>query len=73
MAFEYIIGPVIAALVAIKYGDYKSDIREKAQAALLTQLSQKIELVETETPKKMLATLVPVAKAVQKLNQQVGL
>jgi len=73
MAFEYIIGPVIAALVAIKYGDYKSDIREKSQAALLTQLSQKIELVETETPKKMLATLVPVAKAVQKLNQQVGL
>jgi len=73
MAFEYIIGPVIAALIAIKYGEYKASVKEKAQAEILTQLSQKIELVETETPKKLMATLVPVAKAVQKLNQEVGL
>jgi len=73
MAFEYIIGPVIAALIAMKYGDYKASVKEKAQAELLTQLSQKVELVETETPKKLMATLVPVAKAVQKLNQEVGL
>ena len=73
MAFEYIIGPVIAALIAMKYGDYKATVKEKAQSAVIEQLSQKLELVETETPKKMMATLMPVAKAVQKLNQQVGL
>ena len=73
MAFEYIIGPVVAALIAMKYGDYKASVKEKAQAAVINELSQKLELVEAETPKKMMATLMPVAKAVQKLNQQVGL
>jgi len=69
MALEYIVGPVLALLLGMKFTDYKA----KEKDAKITALETKLELIETETPKKMMATLMPVAKAVQKLNQQVGL
>jgi hypothetical protein len=69
MALEYIVGPVLALLLGMKFTDLKS----KEKDAKITELEEKITLVETETPKKMMATLMPVAKAVQKLNQTVGL
>ena len=69
MALEYIVGPVLALLLGMKFTDYKT----KEKDAKITELEEKITLIEVETPKKLLATLVPVAKAVQKLNQEVGL
>ena len=69
MALEYIVGPVLALLLGMKFTDYKS----KEKDTKITELESKIALIETETPKKMMATLLPVAKAVQKLNQEVGL
>jgi len=69
MALEYIVGPVLALLLGMKF----TDLKAKEKDAKISALESKIELIETETPKKMMATLVPVAKAVQKLNQQVGL
>jgi len=69
MALEYIVGPVLALLLGMKFTDFKS----KEKDAKIVELENKIQLIETETPKKMMATLVPVAKAVQKLNQEIGL
>ena len=69
MALEYIVGPVLALLLGMKFTDLKS----KEKDAKITELESKIALIETETPKKLMATLLPVAKAVQKLNQEVGL
>ncbi len=69
MALEYIVGPVLALLLGMKFTDMKA----KEKDTQITELQTKIELLENEVPKKMMATLVPVAKAVQKLNQQVGL
>ena len=69
MALEYIVGPVLALLLGMKFTDLKS----KEKDAKITELEEKITLIETETPKKLMATLLPVAKAVQKLNQEVGL
>tara|TARA_R110002020_G_scaffold78417_2_gene197226 strand:- start:6 stop:230 length:225 start_codon:yes stop_codon:yes gene_type:complete len=73
---EYIVGPVIALLVALKFTDVKS----KGCNKKLNEIEEKVELVkltvtntEVELPKKVMATMMPVAKAVQKLNQQVGL
>ena len=66
---EYAIGPVLALLIGMKFTDLKS----KEKDTKIQSLEAKIELLEDEVPKKMMATLVPVAKAVQKLNQQVGL
>ena len=69
MALEYIIGPVLALLISMKFTDYKT----KNKDAKIAELESKVALIETETPKKLMATLMPVAKAVQKLNQEVGL
>ena len=64
-----VVGPVLSVLIALKFGDMKDKEREKEIAAL----QAKIERLEGELPKKVMATMLPVAKAVQKLNAQVGL
>ena len=69
MYLEFVVGPVLSLLIALKFGDMKDKEREKELAAL----REKVELIENELPKKEMATMLPVAKAVQKLNQQVGL
>ena len=62
-------GPVLSLLIALKVGDINHKEREKEIAAL----QQKIELMQAELPKQVLTTMVPVAKAVNKINQQLGL
>ena len=69
MYLEFVVGPVLSLLIALKFGDMKDKEREKEIATL----QAKVELLESELPKKVMATMLPVAKAVQKLNAQVGL
>ena len=69
MYLEFVVGPVLSLLIAMKFGDMKDKKREEE----IVKLRQQVELMEAELPKKVMATIVPVAKAVQKLNQQVGL
>ena len=69
MYLEFVVGPVLSLLIALKFGDMKDKEREKEIATL----QAKVELLEGELPKKVMATMLPVAKAVQKLNAQVGL
>ena len=69
---EYVIGPVVALLLGMKFTDYKV----KQQAAATNELEQRMEIVqrsEEELPKKVMATVMPIAKAVQKLNEEVGI
>ena len=76
MALEYVIGPVLALLVGMKFSVYKTKETEKTIAELKEQvvlLEKSTSSLENELPKKVMATMLPVAKAVQKLNQQVGL
>ena len=69
MYLEFIVGPVLSLLIALKFGDIKDKRREKE----IAELKEQVVLIENELPKKVMATMLPVAKAVQKLNQQVGL
>ena len=76
MALEYIVGPVLALLVGMKFSVYKNKEAEKTIAELkekVVLLEKSTATLENELPKKVMATMLPVAKAVQKLNQQVGL
>ena len=76
MALEYVIGPVLALLVGMKFSVYKSKETDKQIAELKEKvivLEKSASALESELPKKVMATMLPVAKAVQKLNQQVGL
>ena len=69
MYLEFVVGPIVAILVSLKFGD----IRDKQRVAEIKTLQAQVELLENELPKKVMATMLPVAKAVQKLNAQVGL
>ena len=70
MALEYVVGPILALLVGMKFSVYKQKETEKT----ITELKEKVVLLEKSTstledelPKKVMATMLPVAKAVQKL------
>lgn len=73
---EFVVGPILSLLLALKVGDYNTKKRAQEIAELREQVElfkQETEARETELPKKVMATVVPIAKAVQKLNAQVGL
>ena len=76
MALEYVVGPILALLVGMKFSVYKTKEANKEIAELkekVVLLEKSTSTLENELPKKVMATMLPVAKAVQKLNQQVGL
>ena len=73
---EYIVGPVITLHVALKF----IDTRQKQLQTKLQDTREQIEFVqmlleerETELPKKLVATMVPLAKEVKKLKEEVGI
>lgn len=69
---EVIVGPVLAVLVTLKLTDLNLKKQEKVIVDLQAKV-EKLEISDKEIPKKMMATLMPVAKAVSKINQQLGL
>lgn len=80
---EYIVGPVLALLLSLKFTQMQTKICQKKVRGLEEEFELVLEDVEEfkrqdnkrdeEYSKKVLATLMPVAKAVQKLNQTVGI
>ena len=73
---EYVVGPVLALLVAVKFGDWQAKKKDAEIAVLQTrveQLETKADATDQEMAKKVMATVLPIAKAVQKLNTEVGI
>ena len=73
---EAAISGIVALLLSLKYTDFKA---KKAKESL-EALQAKVESVEVNTSKmdkemagKFVTTLLPVAKAVNRLNQEVGI
>ena len=73
---EYVVGPILAVLISLKYTKHMSD----KQATRCNECCEKIELVDKkvstvdkEILQKVMTTVLPVAKAVNKLNQEVGI
>ena len=64
---EYLAGPIIAAVIGVA-GLRKVQLQDKK----ITALEQKMEQVDIELSKKVMATMFPVAQAVKKLNDTVG-
>lgn len=64
---EYLAGPVIAALFGV-ITLRKCNIQDKKIKAFEERISQ----VDVELSKKVMATMFPVAQAVKKLNDTVG-
>ena len=73
---EYVIGPVLALLLSLKYAQHNDVKQLKRYEALVTKvelLENRNEQVDKEMLKKIMTTVMPIAKAVNKLNQEVGL
>lgn len=73
---ESAVAAIIALALSLKFADQRSKKAEEEIASL----REKLELVEkergehdTETLKKVMTTILPVAKAVQRLNTEVGI
>lgn len=73
---EFVVGPVVALLLAMKFNVYTNKKTEKHIQVLESKvelLENRAQAAETEMPKKILATISPVARAVKALNEQVGI
>jgi hypothetical protein len=69
MALEYIVGPVLGLLLSMKFTDMKS----KEADLKLKKIETQVEQLDLELPKKVMVTMMPVAKAVANINSQLGL
>jgi len=73
---EFVIGPVLALLVSLKYAQL-NDVKQKKKyeelQAKVVLLEVRNEAVDKEMLQKIMTTVMPIAKAVNKLNQEVGL
>lgn len=75
MALEYIIGPVLALLLGMKFTSYtNSKVEEslKATTARIEKCEQTIAESEVNTLKKTIVTFQPVVKAVRQLQDEIG-
>jgi len=69
---EFVAGPVIAVLLSLGFTQWKT----KQHDGAIADIEQRLEIVqksEEEMPKKVMATVMPIAKAVQRLNVEVGI
>ena len=73
---EYAVGPVLALLISLKFGQVKSKKQDEVIAELTKRVEAaelKVDLIDRETLKKMMVTVSPVAKAVKELQDAVGI
>ena len=72
----YILGPVIALLISVKYTQQVSAKQQTQCAeccAKIESVEKKLETHDTEILQKVMTTVLPVAKAVNRLNNEVGI
>ena len=72
----FVVGPVLALLISLKFTQQQQSKHQKEYEALVAKvelLESRNEQVDKEMLQKIMTTVMPIAKAVNKLNQEVGL
>jgi len=72
----FAVGPILALLISLKYTQQQNQKHQKEYEALVTKvelLETRNEQVDKEMLQKIMTTVMPIAKAVNKLNQEIGL
>ena len=72
----FVVGPVLALLISLKYTQQQHTKHQKEYEALESKfelLQRRIDIADKEMLQKIMTTVMPIAKAVNKLNQEVGL
>ena len=73
---EYVVGPLVAAIVSLTFTEYKSKKQAAKiadQEATIGRVVKVVEAMDKETLRKMMVTLTPMAKAVKELQDTVGI
>ena len=73
---EAILGPVIAVLVSIGYTETKLRKHRKAHGSHAeehTTLVERVDVLEQNLGRNMLAAMVPMSKSIKELQEQVGI
>jgi hypothetical protein len=73
---EYAVGPVLALLISLKFTQQQNTKHQKEYEALVARvelIENRNEALDKELLQKIMTTVMPIAKAVNKLNQEVGL
>jgi len=76
MFVEYAVGPVLALLISLKYTKLIINKKISKYDEILTRLEKvenRVDQIDRETIKKMMITLTPVAKAVNELQEVIGI
>ena len=74
---EYVLGPILALLLGMKFTDYRSKKQikelEEKQEALVALIDKKILESNTQMSQQSLKLMMPMAKSVTAINKQLGL
>jgi len=72
----YALGPILALLISLKYTQQQNTKQQKDYETLIARvelIENRNEALDKEMLQKIMTTVMPIAKAVNKLNQEVGL
>ena len=72
----YVLSGLLAMLVSLKYTKHVTDKHQEEYLALVSKielLEERNSKIDKELLQKVMTTVLPIAKAVNKLNNEVGL
>ena len=72
---EYVVGPLVAALISLKFTDYRVKKQAETLAVQEENMAKVIKLIEKrdqETLRKTMLLLTPMSKAVKQLQEEIG-
>ena len=70
---EHVVGPVLALLIGMKFADQRTKDLQKKVDTVIETVDKKIVEQNTNMSQQTLKILMPVAKSVTKINEQLGL
>ena len=74
---EYVVGPIIALLLGMKFTDYKTKEQvkqlEKTNESLVALVEEKMIENTKQVSQQTLRMMMPMAKSVTDINKQLGL
>lgn len=73
MALEYIVGPILALLLGMKFTHYTAEKQAAKLESIKELIDEKLVESNTEMSQQTLKVLMPLAKSVTDINKQLGL
>ena len=70
---EYVVGPVLALLVGMKFADWRVKELDKKVSTVVETVDTKIVEQNTMLSQQTLKVMMPLAKSVTRINEQLGL